>query len=101
MTRLSFSTLPCGRWFHSCTKLQVRIKYFSLIFILSLSLVLALASLLLSFFLTIPRYVQLDEVLKVLYLWRQLLDLVVAQAQLAKAVETKKVLKVKKRENDN
>ena len=43
-------------------------------------------------FLTVPRDVELDEVLEVLDVWRQPLDLVVAQPKLAKSVQTEEVL---------
>ena len=43
-------------------------------------------------FLTVPRDVELDEVLEVLDVRRQPLDLVVAQPKLAKSVQTEEVL---------
>ena len=44
------------------------------------------------FFLTVSGHVQLHEVLQVLNVWREAHDLVVAQAQLAKAVQPEEVL---------
>ena len=42
--------------------------------------------------LTIPGDVEFDEIFKVLNVWRQSLDFIVAQSQLAEAVEPEKVL---------
>ena len=46
--------------------------------------------------LTISRHIQLDQVLKVLNVWRQLVNFIVAQPELSQPVQSEEALQIEK-----
>lgn len=49
--------------------------------------------------LTISRHVQLDQVLEILNVWRQLVNFIVAQTELSQTMEPKEVLQMKRKKS--